>query len=365
MTKKKILIVSVLAVALLTVILSMIFYIISLSSKPVEVEKPKKEYGEFTVRYEEDYEPGASTTYYLHKDGSIEYVHTQYCSALDCEPTTSEKESLEFEKENLKLTYNFLRNLIEEGNEVTIYKSQIKDDKTSSMFFNISYEREELIPLDASNYDYKLELSKGNNFHLIYLEDDKINVANLIYENYDLKEIKKHTIRFENKKVIKEFIKEQFKKDETFKNIYYGSYEYKDKMILDAIIANDESLLKDLSEAKELLYTLKYVGMDCLTPTLDIYNDKTYDYNYTYTTDGTEPTPLKGTYDYDINKLLKTTKYEDVPEHPAGFFYLENKKKSYYLGMEDKDLADFLASANLSTASFMCSLELERSNEAN
>jgi hypothetical protein len=365
MTKKKVLIVSILAVALLTAVLSLIFYIISLPSKPVEIEKPKFEYGEYTIRYEEDYEPGASTTYHLHKDGSIEYTHTRYCSAKDCEPETTELKKLEFSEENLKLTYKFLVSLLEEKKEITIYSSQIKDDKTNSLMFYISDEREELISLEMSDYDYKLELYKNNNFHLIYLEDDKINVGNLIYENYDLKEITKHTINFENNKIIKSFIVEQFDKKETFKNIYYSAYEYKDKLILDAIIANDESLIKDLSNVKELLYTLKFVGLDCLTPTLDIYDDKSYDYNYTYTTDGSEPTPLKGTYDYDINKLLKTTKSDEVPDHPAGYFYLSNKKKSYYLGMEDKDLADFLASANLSTASFMCSLELERNNEAN
>jgi hypothetical protein len=233
------------------------------------------------------------------------------------------------------------------------------------MFFNISYEREELIQLDASNYDYKLELAKGNNFHLIYLEDNKINVANLIYENYDLVEIKKHTINFENNKIIKDFIKEQFEKDETFKNIYYTGYSYKDKLIMDAIIENNEDYIKNIEAAKELLYTLNYVGMDCLTPTLDIYDDKSYDYNYTFTTDGSEPTPKKGTYDYDLNKLLKTTKYEDVPEHPAGFFYLKGKEKNYYLGMEDKELDDFLKTAGLTKASFTCSLEHERLNEAN
>ena len=130
-------------------------------------------------------------------------------------------------------------------------------------------------------------------------------------------------------------------------------------MILDAIIANDESLLKDLSNVKELLYTLKFVGLDCLTPTLDIYDDKSYDYNYTFTTDGSEPTPRKGTYDYDLNKLLKTTNVDELGEHHMVYFYLKNKKKSYYLGIEDKDLIDFLASANLTTESFMCSLEYE------
>lgn len=365
MEKKRILIISIFTVALLTVILSLIAFIISLPQKSKEVEVPKKEYGEFTIRYEEDYEPGASTTYYLHKDGSIESIHTQYCSALDCEPTTSEKEPLEFEKDNLKLTYQFLRNLIKKGNEVTIYDSQIKDEKTKSMFFNISYEREELVPLDASNYDYKLELAKGNNFHLIYLEDNKINVANLIYENYDLVEIKKHTINFENNKIIKDFIKEQFEKDETFKNIYYTGYSYKDKLIMDAIIENNEDYIKNIEEAKELLYTLNYVGMNCPTPTLDIYDDKSYDYNYTYTTDGSEPTPKKGTYDYDLKKLLKTTKYDDIEEHPAGYFYLEGKEKSYYLGIEDKDLDDFLKTAGLTKGSFTCSLEHERLNEAN
>lgn len=365
MKKKKILIISIFAIALLTVILSLVVFILSLPEKAKEIEAPKVEYGEFTVRIEEDYEPGASTTYYLHKDGSIEFTHTKYCSAIDCEPTTSDKKILDFEKENLKLTYDFLRNLIEEGNEVTIYDSQIEDEKTKSLLFDISYEREELISLELSNYEYKLELGKGNNFHLIYLEGDKINVANLIYENYDLVGIKKHQIKFENNKIIKEFIKEQFDKGETFKNIYYTGSSYKDKLILDAIIENNEDYIKNIDEAKELLYTLNYVGMNCPTPTLDIYNDKSYDYNYTYTTDGSEPTPKKGTYDYDINKLLKTTEYEEISEHPAGFFYLKGKDNKYYLGMEDKDLDDFLKTAGLTKGSFTCSLEHERLNEAN
>ena len=64
-------------------------------------------------------------------------------------------------------------------------------------------------------------------------------------------------------------------------------------------------------------------------------------------------------YDYDINKLLKTTEYNSIPDHPAGHFNLVNKDTRYFLGFEDKDLDDFLASAGLTKDSFMCSLELE------
>lgn len=365
MTKKKILIISAFSIAILTAILSLIVYIISITPASTEITKEKLEYGEYTIRYEEDYEPGSSTTYYLHKDGSIEYTHTRYCTAKDCQSVTTELKELEFSKENLKLTYEFFLSLIEEKKENVIYKSQIKDDKTNSMFFYIQDQREDLIPLELSKYDYKLELLKGNNFHLIYLKDNKIDVANLIYENYDLVDIKTHTLDFKNTKIVKDFIKEQFDKNETFKNIYYTGYSYKDKLIIDAIIENKEEYLNNINEAKELLYTLTYTGMNCPTPTLDIYNDKSYDYNYTYTTDGSEPTPIKGTYEYDINKLLKTTDYNEIPSHPAGFFSLENKKERYYLGFEDKDLEDFLATANLTKASFTCSLEHERVNEAN
>ena len=61
MEKKRILIISIFAIALLTVILSLIVFIISLPEKAKEIEKPKVEYGEFTVRYEDEYEPGSST----------------------------------------------------------------------------------------------------------------------------------------------------------------------------------------------------------------------------------------------------------------------------------------------------------------
>ena len=237
----------------------------------------------------------------------------------------------DYQDEKRKERIEFINNII------GIINSQIKDDKTSSMLFYIRDEREILIPLEMSNYDYKLELLKGHDFHLIYLKDDKIDVANLIYEDFDLENIKTHTLDFENTKVVKNFIKEQFDKNETFKNIYYTGYSYKEKLIIDAMLENNEEYIANIDEAKELLYTLTYSGMDCLTPTMDIYNDKSYDYNYTFTLDGSEPTPKKGTYDYDINKLLKTTEYNSIPDHPAGHFNLVNKDTRYFLGFEDKD----------------------------
>ena len=69
----------------------------------------------------------------------------------------------------------------------------------------------------------------------------------------------------------------------------------KEYMMLGAL---KEQLDDQDENEKTLLYKLGFVGLNCLTPSLHIYDDLTYEFYNTYTTDGTNPT---------LNEFLNTT----------------------------------------------------------
>lgn len=49
---------------------------------------------------------------------------------------------------------------------------------------------------------------------------------------------------------------------------------------------------------KQQLYTITYNGLNCPTPSLILYDDNTYEYYHTFTTNGKPPTPKTGTLRY-------------------------------------------------------------------
>ena len=362
--KKKNLIMLILIIAVIISVLSVTLCVITLTNKDQEENIIQDETNyQYKLTYSKDYIPGSQIEYFLYENGNIKIKTTSFCSTLNCTPKEGELEELSFSKKNLKLTYDYLKELLNDEKEITITDSEIEeDDKKKNILWYIEEKREELIPLEISNYEYKLELSKGNNYHLIYLEKNTIKIANLFYKNYDLYKTTTNIINFNktNTKLLIEFIKKQFEDNETFNNIYYGSYPYKEKIMLDSIIENKESLLDNIDEIKNYLYTMKYEGMNCLTPSMSIYDDNSYEFYNTYTTDGSLPKPKLGTYNYDLTRLTKITNYKDLNDDPAGFFVLTNKDKvSYYLNINDPDLQAFLSTTNLNTSSFMCALEHE------
>lgn len=315
----------------------------------------------YKITYEEDYEPGASTSYYLYTDGNIKVKSTTYCSAIDCEATTSELEDLNFDKETKKLTYHYLLSLTNGQKDTEIRHSDIyNDDKKTSIFYYIKSGDSDLIKLEIDDYQYKLELSKDNNYHLIYLKEDTITIANLYYKNYDREKVQIHNLKFNetNTKLVKDFIIKQFEKEEIYKNIYYSNFEHKDKIILDAIISNKETLLANIENEKILLYKLGFSGLNCLTPELHIYDDLTYEFYNTFTTDGKNPTPKKGTYNYDLNNLIASSVDGNTLDTGVAFM-LTGKEKTYYFEVTNPALNEFLSTTELTVSSFTCGLESE------
>ena len=356
MTKKRNLSIALIVLALIVLLLNIISNVITYYT----LKQDETNYI-YKITYEEDYEPGASTSYYLYTDGNIKVQRTTFCSALNCSATTSELEDINFDKETKKITYHYLLSLTKGQKDTEIKHSEIyNDDKKTSIFNYINNEDSDLIKLEIDDYQYKLELSKDNNYHMIYLKDDTITVANLYYKNYDREKVQIHKLKFNetNNKLIKEFILKQYEKEETYKNIYYSSFEHKDKIILDAIISNKETLLSNFENEKTLLYKLGFVGLNCLTPSLHIYDDLTYEFYNTYTTDGTNPTPKTGTYNYDLNKLIAASVDENILDNGLAFT-LTAKDKTYYYEVTNPTLNEFLNTTELTVSSFTCGLESE------
>ncbi len=79
----------------------------------------------------------------------------------------------------------------------------------------------------------------------------------------------------------------------------------------------EEQQQKENDESKKLSYTISYNGINCLTPTLYLYNDNTYKYYYTFSTDNKKIVPKTGTYNYDITKIINSIeKYEENSFEP-------------------------------------------------
>lgn len=356
MTKKRNLSITLIVLALIVLLLNIISNVITYFT----LKQDETNYI-YKITYEEDFEPGASTSYYLYTDGNIKVQRTTYCSAINCPATTSDLENINFDKETKKITYHYLLSLTKGQKDTKIKHSDIyNDDKKISIFNYLNSEDTDLIKLEIDDYQYKLELSKDNNYHLIYLKENTITAANLYYKNYDREKVQIHKLKFNetNTKLIKEFILNQYEKEETYKNIYYSSFEHKDKIILDAIISNNETLLSNIEKEKNLLYKLGFTGLNCLTPSLDIYDDSTYEFYNTYTTDGTNPTPKKGTYNYDLNKLITASVDENILDNGVAFV-LTNKDKTYYYEVTNPTLNEFLNTTTLTISSFTCGLEAE------
>ena len=131
MKRKNIIFIVLLIVALITSILSLVIFVLS------KIHTQQKEDAEiiYKVIYEDDSEPGATTTYYLYDNGNIMFSHKKYCSIPDCEPEIIESEPLNLKEENLQIAYNYLKSLIPNGNEVTVFQSKLSTTDYEMLFY--------------------------------------------------------------------------------------------------------------------------------------------------------------------------------------------------------------------------------------
>ena len=156
--KKKNLIILILIIAVIISILSVSLCIITITNKDQEENVIQDETNyQYKLTYTKDYIPGSQVEYFLYENSNVKIKETTFCSTTNCTPKEGKLEELSFSKKNLKLTYDY------NEKEIKITDSEIEEDtKKKSILWYIEEKREDLIPLEMSNYEYKLELSKGN-----------------------------------------------------------------------------------------------------------------------------------------------------------------------------------------------------------
>lgn len=88
-------------------------------------------------------------------------------------------------------------------------------------------------------------------------------------------------------------------------------------------------IVNKADKEKIIEFTITYKGINCPTPTLYLYSDNTYEYYYTFTSEGNELIPKTGKYNYDITKIIKNVdKYE---ENDFGEYYIKDKQGKEYV----------------------------------
>ncbi len=207
------------------------------------------------------------------------------------------KESIENLKEFIKDNFGNDKELNIESNQLNRYTKEV---------FEALELGELYVKTTIKDYDYKLiyDISDSLSYN-IYFKNNKVNVQKISIKDYEIKSVKEYDIEFssDNMKVLNDFIKRIGNSN----NLIYRTYNlYKDEEdIVNSIIYNDSSYLKDIESKPRLLYTFKFSGLDCLTPELRLYSDNTYEYYYTFTS-GKKRTPKVGNYEYDITKIIDT-----------------------------------------------------------
>lgn len=115
--------------------------------------------------------------------------------------------------------------------------------------------------------------------------------------------------------------------------------------------ANNSNNAKETSEKnnsntnKQQLYTIKYNGIDCPTPSLILYDDNTYEYYYTFTTNEKQPTPKTGTYNYDINEIINNINNNEENYDP--YTITDNNGNKYTTSGTNEKLIEFLNSIDV------------------
>jgi len=217
-----------------------------------------------------------------------------------------------------------------------------------------------------------LLINKDNYIYKITYNDDTIpgNIYNiLIYDNYDIKVEKQplcstkeciegnYTLskenfnvifNIENKKIVKQIIETLFKnKNNNEIELTYYDLNKEQLIVIESIIYNNEKYLEEITNPRKLLFEVHSSRINCPTVSLNVYDDNTYRYTYTYGINGEKPKYIEGIYSYDISKLIQNINNYNIPENNIGPFLLTISDKNYEVYDNNLELQAFLQSINI------------------
>ncbi|MDY4996705.1 MAG: hypothetical protein SO108_03255 [Bacilli bacterium] len=301
----------------------------------------------YEIIYYDESIPGSKYDISVQKNNKVEITTTHFCSAIDCEPTT-EKEIFNYSKNNLEKLKIFINNNFS-NNYVEVHESKLTDRQKEVI--HALLQGEYFFEKNVEEYKYKIEYSKNDSlsYDIYFKNDNSILVKKLkINSDYDIVSVDTYALNFsqKNKAKLNDYIEKEVKKEN--KNVIYKySTLQKDEInIFNSIVKNNESYLNNIENEVKLAYTISYSGMNCPTPTLYLYNDNTYKYYYTFSTDNEKLISKTGTYNYDIKKIINNIdKYE---ENNFGTYSIkEENGKNYTTYNTNTELQELLTSLGI------------------
>ena len=301
----------------------------------------------YEIIYYDESIPGSKYDISVQKNNKIEITTTHFCSAIDCEPTT-EKEIFNYSKDNLEKLKIFINNNFS-NKYVEVHESKLTDRQKEVI--HALLQGEYFFEKNVEEYKYKIEYSKNDSlsYDIYFKNDNSILVKKLkINSDYDIVSVDTYALNFsqKNKAKLNDYIEKEVKKEN--KNVIYKySTLQKDEInIFNSIVKNNESYLNNIENEVKLAYTISYSGMNCPTPTLYLYNDNTYKYYYTFSTDNEKLISKTGTYNYDIKKIINNIdKYE---ENNFGTYSIkEENGKNYTTYNTNTELQELLTSLGI------------------
>lgn len=301
----------------------------------------------YEIIYYDESIPGSKYDISVQKNNKVEITTTHFCSAIDCEPTT-EKEIFNYSKDNLEKLKIFINNNFS-NNYVEVHDNKLTDRQKEVI--HALLQGEYFFEKNVEEYKYKIEYSKNDSlsYDIYFKNDNSILVKKLkINSDYDIVSVDTYALNFsqKNKAKLNDYIEKEVKKEN--KNVIYKySTLQKDEInIFNSIVKNNESYLNNIENEVKLAYTISYSGMNCPTPTLYLYNDNTYKYYYTFSTDNEKLILKTGTYNYDIKKIINNIdKYE---ENNFGTYSIkEENGKNYTTYNTNTELQELLTSLGI------------------
>lgn len=101
-------------------------------------------------------------------------------------------------------------------------------------------------------------------------------------------------------------------------------------------------------KSNTLAFTIADVSKNCLSNSIHVYYDNKYEVYKAYYTNGQKMTPIRtGTYDYDINKILKNISNYKSDEVAYINYKIKINDKEYIVSQREKnELREFIDSIN-------------------
>lgn len=252
------------------------------------------------------------------------------------------KEKYQYSDINMKKLENILNNEfnIKKKGYAVLYKDDLnyKQNAIMEALLISQYNFE----VSAEDCKYFMVLNKDGGAHIFYLkENGQIEVKTLTYDKKDysiITDLKSHSINFseKNMNLIREYIINQVEEYEYTLN----SIGYKDgEKILNSIIFNDESYLKDIVQIPQLEYIISYNGPEerCTYYSIELYSDGSF--AYVINSMDTKSISFVGEYS-GIDKVFVN------PNSSESYVKIKDNKTNNYLSYNKEELYNLFKSLN-------------------